>query len=186
MSDNTELFFFRKFFFELHYCCSLQLFYITTIKMKHKDNQTVKNFRELLRRFERELFMQNNDSCCNGVTLAQCHTLLEIESKGKESLTELSKTLGLDKSTVSRTVDGLVNVGLVDRTIPSENRRMATIQLTNAGKNICTSINSSNDRYFENTLSILTENEKTEFIRTLEIVINRMIELRSKEQTCCK
>ena len=154
--------------------------------MKNQDNQTVKKFRELLRRFERELFMQNSCSCCNGVTLAQCYTLLEIESNGKESLTELAKKLGLDKSTISRTVDGLVNVGLVDRTIPADNRRMATIQLTSAGKNICNTINNVNDKYFEDTLSALSETEQPELIRLLETILNRMIELRSKSQTCCK
>lgn len=154
--------------------------------MKKQDNLTVKKFREVLRRFERELFMQNSCSCCDGVTLAQCHTLLEIESKGKESLTELAKKLGLDKSTISRTVDGLVNAGLVDRTIPADNRRMATIQLTNAGKETCNSINNVNDKYFEDTLSALSETERPELIRLLETILNRMIELRSKSQTCCK
>jgi len=154
--------------------------------MDKANNQIIKKFRELLRRFEREIFMQNNDSCCNGVTLAQCHTLLEIESKKKESLTELAKTIGLDKSTVSRTVDGLVNVGLVDRTIPAENRRMATIQLTEAGKNTCNSINNYNDQYFGDALSILTDPEKEELFRLLEKVTNRMIQLRSGDQSCCK
>jgi DNA-binding MarR family transcriptional regulator len=154
--------------------------------MGNIDNQTIKKFRGMLRRFERELFMQNNESCCNGVTLAQCHTLLEIENKGKESLTELSKTLGLDKSTISRTVEGLVNIGLVDRSIPAENRRMATLQLTEAGNNICQTINNSNEKYFEDTLSILNEKETTELIRLLDKVINRMTELRSQVGTCCK
>jgi DNA-binding MarR family transcriptional regulator len=148
--------------------------------MKKHDMQSIRNFRNLLRRFERELFMQNTDSCCNGVTLAQCHSLLEIESKEKVSLTELANILGLDKSTVSRTVDGLVNLGLVDRTIPAENRRTAILKLTSTGKNICNSINSTNDKYFSETLSILTASEKSEFPRLLEKVINRMVELRSQ------
>jgi DNA-binding MarR family transcriptional regulator len=153
---------------------------------KRTNIETVKSFRELLRRFERELFMQNNESCCNGITLAQCHTLLEIESKQKESLTELAGTLGLDKSTVSRTVDGLVNIGLVDRTVPAENRRMAVLQLTNAGKNICQTINNSNDSYFENSLSVLNEKEILELIRLLDKFINRMVELRTQNEGCCK
>ena len=65
--------------------------------MNATDNQTIKKFRELLRRFEREIFVQTNECCCNGVTLAQCHALLEIESKHNESITELAKTLCLDK-----------------------------------------------------------------------------------------
>ena len=154
--------------------------------MADSIDQNIKVFRKLLRRFEREIFMQNNESCCNGVTVAQCHTLLEIENKGKESLTELSKTLGLDKSTISRTVDGLVNIGLLDRTIPAENRRMATIQLTEAGKGVCHSINCNNDKYFSDTLSVLSDSEKEELNRLLEKVTNRMIELRSEGNNCCK
>ena len=151
------------------------------------DNKSVKQFRELLRRFERELFMQKNGCCCNGITLAQCHTLLEIDSKEKESLTELSKTLGLDKSTVCRTVDGLVNIGLLDRTIPTENRRMSTIQLTESGKTVCNSINIENDLYFGDLLTILSDSERTEFVKTLDKIVFRMKELRSKEEkSCCK
>jgi DNA-binding MarR family transcriptional regulator len=154
--------------------------------MSDTDSQTTKKFRGVLRRFEREIFMLNSDSCCNGITLAQCHTLLEIEHKEKESVTELAKTLGLDKSTVSRTVDGLVNNGLLDRTIPAENRRMATLQLTDTGKDICNTINCTNDKYFEDTLSILSDSEQKELIRLLEKVTIRMGELRSNPNNCCK
>ena len=150
------------------------------------NNQMIRKFREILRRLEREIFMQNNEACCSGVTVAQCHTLLEIESKTKESVTELAKTLGLDKSTISRTVDGLVHSGLVDRTIPVENRRMATLQLTEAGKETCNSINCRNDQYFTDTLSILTDPEKDELIRLLEKITNQMIQSRSSDQNCCK
>jgi DNA-binding MarR family transcriptional regulator len=149
------------------------------------NDPLIRNFRDILRRLERVIFMQNNEACCSGVTLAQCHTLMEIESKEKESLTELAKTLGLDKSTISRTIDGLVHNGLVDRTIPEENRRMATLQLTEAGKNICNSINSRNDQYFTETLSILTDSEKETLINLLEKITNQMIKMRSDE-SCCK
>lgn len=151
------------------------------------DNKSVKHFRELLRRFERELFMQKNDCCCNGITLAQCHTLLEIDSKKKESLTELSKTLGLDKSTVCRTVDGLVNMGLLDRSIPNENRRMSTIKLTEQGKTVCNSINAENDHYFSELLIVLSETEQANFITILDKLVLRMKALRSqKQKNCCK
>lgn len=142
------------------------------------DNQTIRKFRDILRRFEREVFVQSSESCCSGITLAQCHTLLEIESKNKETITELSKTLGLDKSTVSRTVDGLVNIGLIDRTIPAENRRMAELQLTDAGKNVCKMINCRNDDYFDDILSVLPDAEKEEMIRLFEVITARMVQLR--------
>lgn len=149
--------------------------------MKDTDNEIIKKFREILRRFEREIFVQSSD-CCSGVTLAQCHTLMEIESKNKESVTELSKTLGLDKSTISRTIDGLVNIGFVDRSIPSENRRMSTLSLTEAGKNICSSINFNNDKYYNEVLAVLTKSEQEEILRLFEKITNEMIRLRS---SCC-
>lgn len=153
--------------------------------MDDSANQTVKTFRELIRRFDRELFMQNCNACCGGITLAQCHTLLEIENRGKESLTELANTLGLDKSTISRTVDGLVTVGLADRTIPAENRRMSTIQLTESGKTLCHSINRKSETYFETILSILSDADKKELLRLLEMVTNRMVDVRLPDNTCC-
>jgi DNA-binding MarR family transcriptional regulator len=170
--------FFQKHFFQIKvvYCNSFKM---QQYVMKKSENQTIKKFRDILRRFEREIFMQSNESCCSGVTLAQCHTLLEIESENKDTVTELSKKLGLDKSTVSRTIDGLVNSGLVDRTIPAENRRMATLRLTEYGKKICSSINSKNDKYFNDLLSTLTEPEKEELIRLFEKITTQMVNLRS-------
>jgi DNA-binding MarR family transcriptional regulator len=147
--------------------------------MNTTDNQTIKKFREVLRRFEREIFVQTNECCCNGVTLAQCHALLEIASKNKESVSELAKTLSLDKSTVSRTVDGLVNIGLVDRSIPEENRRTSILKLTKAGENVCHSINCNNNKYISGTLSILTKAEQEELLRLFEKITNQMLQLRS-------
>ena len=153
--------------------------------MLKPDFVLIRKFRELVRRFERELFMQNTASCCNGISLPQCHTLLEIENKGRETVTELANSLGLDKSTVSRTVDGLVNVGLIHRTTPPENRRMASLQLTESGEKVCQTINKSNDNYYHEVLSVLPENEKEELLRLLEKVIHQMIQLRNSGDKCC-
>jgi DNA-binding MarR family transcriptional regulator len=141
----------------------------------------IKKFREILRRFEREIFMLNSESCCCGVTLAQCHILLEIESKNKVSVTELAKSVGLDKSTISRTIDGVVNAGLIDRSIPSENRRMAVLQLTEAGKETCRTINNNNDKFFADILSIMTKQEKENIIRLFDKITNQMVKLRTSE-----
>jgi len=94
--------------------------------------------------------------------------LLEIEKKEKISVTELADSLSLDKSTVSRTVDGLVNIGLVNRNIPSDNRRMAILSLTGTGNRTCTDINSLSDKYFADNLSVLSDREQKELLRLLK------------------
>ncbi len=100
------------------------------------DQKYIQQFREIIRIFEREIFLQNTASCCNGVSLSQCHTLLEIEKNNKISVSELAQNMQLDKSTVSRTVDGLVKMDMVDRVIPDENRRKAILNLTEEGKTV--------------------------------------------------
>lgn len=129
------------------------------------DKKYIKRFREVIRIFEREIFLQNNAACCDGISLSQCHTLLEIEKNSEISVSELAGNLSLDKSTVSRTVDGLVNVNLVERTIPKENRRKALLQLTKNGEQICSTINFTNDSYMEKIIGDFTESEQEVLLR---------------------
>lgn len=113
------------------------------------NRSEIRKFREDLRRFERLVASQlKGSSCCSGVTLAQCHVLLEIEARDKPSLGELAQALGLDKSTLSRTVDGVVNIGLVERAFDPKDRRSVQLFLTSQGKSTCKRINEGNDGLF--------------------------------------
>jgi len=141
----------------------------------------IHKFREILRVFDQELFLQNNASCCNGISLAQCITLLEIEKNSEISVSDLAKNLSLDKSTVSRTVDGLVNINMVNRVIPKENRRMALINLTGSGRQICSSINYTNDSYIREVLNDFTEEEREEFLSLFSKLTYNMAAYRVKK-----
>ncbi|UCD33005.1 MAG: MarR family transcriptional regulator [Desulfobacterales bacterium] len=113
------------------------------------ETQKIRSFRKLLRLFERLTAHQlKEDSCCQGVTLTQCHTILEIEELGQATTVEISKRLGLDKSTLSRTIDGLVNIGLVERSPNPSDRRFTILSLTEHGQHVADQINRSNDDYF--------------------------------------
>ena len=138
-------------------------------------NKYIQHFRETIRIFDREIFLQNNASCCNGISVAQCHTLLEVEKKPEISISELAKNMTLDKSTVSRTVDGLVNISLVDRVIPKDNRRKALLNLTDSGRQVCETINYTNDSYIEKILDNFTETERKEFLRLFNKLTCNMV-----------
>ncbi len=142
------------------------------------DQKYIHQFRDVIRNFDRELSVQNDASCCNGISVSQCHTLLEIEKNSEISVSELAHKLSLDKSTVSRTVEGLVNINLVDRVIPKENRRMAQINLTDSGKQVCSTINYSNDAYIKAVLKDFTREEREEFLRLFEKLTRNMSEVR--------
>lgn len=142
------------------------------------DKKFIQHFREVIRIFDRELFLQNNASCCNGISVAQCHTLLEIEKNSEISISELATNLTLDKSTISRTVDGLVNIQMVERVIPQDNRRKAILNLTENGQQICTTINYTHDSYIKKVLNDYTPGEREEFLRLFRKLTNNMADIR--------
>ena len=142
------------------------------------DKKFIQHFREVIRIFDRELFLQNNASCCNGISVAQCHTLLEIEKNSEISISELATNLTLDKSTISRTVDGLVNIQMVERVIPQDNRRKAILNLTENGQQICTTINYTHDSYIKKVLNDYTPGEREEFLRLFKKLTNNMADIR--------
>ncbi|MCX7655110.1 MAG: MarR family transcriptional regulator [Treponemataceae bacterium] len=99
------------------------------------DTAAIRAFRRSLRALEREigLVLERETDCC-GVTVAQCHFLLEVEERRNTSLTELAEALSLDVSTVSRTADSLLAAGYINRNTDPHNRRKVSINLTEKGK----------------------------------------------------
>jgi DNA-binding MarR family transcriptional regulator len=90
---------------------------------------------EKLRVLMRESYdvFDDQHNCCD-LTYSQCHTLIEIGARGDVSLVELATSLGLDTSTMSRTIQGLVVLGLVTRTANEKDRRYINISLSKAGR----------------------------------------------------
>ena len=78
--------------------------------------EKIRFLRQKLRVLEREMNDPfGRDAGCCGLTLAQCHTLLEVGYRGEVSLVDLASSFGLDTSTLSRMIQGLVVPGLVSR-----------------------------------------------------------------------
>lgn len=73
--------------------------------------------------------------CCE-LTYSQCHTLIEIGTQGEVSLVDLASALGLDTSTLSRTIQSLVVLGLVVRTTNEKDRRYVKISLSKQGRKV--------------------------------------------------
>ncbi len=139
------------------------------------DMSEVRFFRKTLRRFERVLSDQvKGCSSCIGVTLAQCHAVLEIEEHGETTIRELSKSLGLDKSTLSRTIDGLVKGGLVERIPNPEDRRFTLLNLTEQGKATCNEINNANDAYYRDVFQWIPVEKHTAVTESLGFLVQAM------------
>ena len=140
------------------------------------EKQRIRSFRKLLRLFERLTANQiKEDSCCQGVTLAQCHTILEIEDLGQATTVVLAKRLGLDKSTLSRTIDGLVNVDLAKRVAHPSDRRFNLLSLTTKGQEVADRINQSNDDFYIRVFEGIESESHDEVINHFEKLVSAML-----------
>ncbi len=144
----------------------------------------VSEFRHILRLFERELYAQNQSGCCAGLTLAQCHALMELPENGSITMNELAKKLSLDKSTVSRTVDNLVQSKMVDREIPADNRRTTLVGLSDKGRSVCKSINANNNAYYRKALSAIPAGSRTQFLESFGKLAAEMVKLNKYVKPC--
>ncbi len=125
--------------------------------MRTSEETEIREFRRALRYLER--FISTNvkeSSVCCGVSPTQCHILLKVEDEGELSPSELREYIGLDKSSLSRTLDGLVRLGLLERRESSRDRRYQSISLTGTGRQFVNRLNDECDRYYEPILETLS------------------------------
>ncbi len=146
-------------------------------------------FRRDLRVLERELVRQlEGETACCGVTLAQCHALLEL-SFSELSLSGLAAAVDLDISTLCRTVDGLVKAGLVERTEDSADRRSVRLVLSAAGRAKVATIDAMCNRYYTDLFEQLSEKDQRCVIRAVGLLAHLMRSRRcasDSRQVCCE
>ena len=59
--------------------------------------------------------LERSGKCCEGLTLSQCHTLDVLSKNGDLTMNELSRQMGLAKSTMTRIVNTMVRKGWIER-----------------------------------------------------------------------
>jgi len=148
--------------------------------MEMKD---IRFFREMMRQMQRNLGWQwKNDAACCGITLAQCHALLELGKSGEIALVELASLLGLDASTLSRTIDGMVLAGLLERRANHQDRRYVKITLTEQGKEVYDRINRTYDDYYSQVFADIPPDKHGQILESMELLVNAIDGLHS--DTC--
>lgn len=143
-----------------------------------KNTTQHEKLRECIRQLNRKIggLEDSQLSCCN-ITMAQCHALVEIGRSKCISLVDLSKMLGLDNSTMSRTVNYLVKAELVNRDIDDNNRRYVTISLTEDGQKIFDSIETSMNLHYKRVLQKIPSEKQTEVLENIQILLDAFIAL---------
>jgi DNA-binding MarR family transcriptional regulator len=137
-----------------------------------------KLLRETMRRLERRIVMDEDHlkSCC-GISLTQCHAMVEIGRAGSISVRSLSERMGLDNSTVSRAVDTLVAKGIAHRETDPSNRRFVTISLTRMGQTEFHGIESSMNVYYEKVLDTIAKEKREQVVESIQLLLQAVCEV---------
>lgn len=156
-------------------------------------NTDINEFRRVLRRFEREINIHLRDKgCCGGITMSQCHVLLAIYDQKGTTTVELSKELAIDKSNLSRVIESLVKMGLVERVTSKKDRRYSKIRVTAKGKTKANEINKSANTHYSKVFENIPEWKHKEIIESLTMLTlafnaeeNILLKNEDQEDTCC-
>ena len=113
---------------------------------------------------ERELAANGHD-----LTLSQYITLKKLHY-GTASASELAQAAELNPGAMTRLLDRLEAMGLVQREAPPSDRRALRIVLTARGESIWPELETCADRVRERALAELDDKQRTELVRMLEHV----------------
>jgi DNA-binding MarR family transcriptional regulator len=145
------------------------------------EQEQAKQLRELVRLMIRRLgILEEGEMACCGVSLAQCHALVEIGRAGTISLVDLASVLDLDNSTMSRTVNNLVDHGLAERELDPKDRRYVAIRLTQAGMTSFGAVESSMDDYFLQIFRAIPADRQEQVLASLRLLFRAI-----SESACC-
>ncbi|HMK47024.1 MAG TPA: MarR family transcriptional regulator [Methanocella sp.] len=133
---------------------------------------------ETMRCLERETAILEQDvlKCC-GATFAQCNAILGIGDR-ETSLNDLAEVLELDKSTASRTVDGLAKAGLVERNVDPGDRRYVRISLTWKGRDAKSEITTGMAGYYRRLYLAIPPGKRKLVQQGLEALIEALGDVR--------
>jgi len=137
--------------------------------------ERVDYFLEKLRVLLRESYgvFDDQHKCCD-LTYSQCHTLTEIGSKREVSLVDLASSLGLDTSTLSRTIQGLVVKGLVTRTTNEKDRRYVKISLSKQGRGVYEAIGNLYYDFMTRIFGLIPANKHEAVLESLGLLADAM------------
>ena len=118
--------------------------------------------------------------------MSQCHILLEIGKKTETSIVDLASILNLDTSTLSRSIDGLVSIGLVHRQQNPSDRRYVCVSLSLQGQKIFKSIEEANNAYFSEIFRLIPENKHDQISESFLLFFEAMKAVKDKQCLCEK
>ena len=141
-------------------------------------------FRETLAlTYQRVNALQRDEKRCFGVSLSRCVTLETLLQEGPLPVRELADRLGLDASTVTRSVDGLVREGLVRRARDeNQDRRKVFVALSARGRTLAGKLVQCADSYSDEILARIPRDRREDVLYALGVLVAAVDDLQGVDQ----
>ena len=149
--------------------------------MNNIEREVSSKLREKVRALEKKFGLLEEEIVCYGISMAECHTLVEIGRAGAVSLNQLAEKLSLEKSTVSRKVNDLVEKGFVERKTDPEDRRYILISLAEEGRLLFNKIEQDMNQYYYRVYNCIPEHKRKQVLESLDILLAAV-----SESDCCE
>ncbi len=135
-----------------------------------KNNLLNKEIRDLMDLVLKDMYLLDKEIETHfGLTSPRIFTLLAFSERKIMKMKELSETLSLTTSTMTRMIDNLVKDGLVERRHEPRDRRLVIVKLTNEGKKLTNNINEYKEKYFNSVMENVGSDGK-EMVSSLKIL----------------
>lgn len=143
------------------------------------DTNTLLELRTNIQKFIRifGLLDQNVTPCGFPLSVSQVYSLQELENTSM-SITELAQGLHLERSSVSRLVDGMVKEGFIKRDINDSNRREMVLSLTEKGISTINQVREQSVKFYQDILGDLSDNDQTLIVEAFKVITVALIKKR--------
>ncbi|MFN1602732.1 bifunctional helix-turn-helix transcriptional regulator/GNAT family N-acetyltransferase [Vibrio harveyi] len=123
------------------------------------------------------------DKQCGDVALTpvQAHALGEIQLQPL-TINQLAQQLNVDKSNASRTVTGLIKLGLVESIENPKDKRSQLVALTEQGQQALSQLDQQQNSFFEQLLTQLDDNEQEQLKLGLETYLKGLTKVCQAEE----
>jgi len=110
-----------------------------------------------------------------GLSLSRHRALSIVAGIAPCTMSELADFSAVDRTTLTRTVDQLVESGLVERATPREDRRQVLLTLTDAGRETCGRSMQAIFDVNRDLASDMSDEDRRAAVRMLQTLIGRLV-----------
>ncbi|MDR3623703.1 MAG: MarR family transcriptional regulator [Chlamydiales bacterium] len=150
--------------------------------MTNLSNKEIDLLRHNARNVVRELGLLNDAYFNIGVTLAERHLLIELNSCTSPTMGEIAKRLLLDKSTASRLIAKAIKKGYITCSSDEKDKRKRYLQFTDRGKSVLNAFEPIAFNQTKEALQTLTKEEVKIVYQGIELYARGLRNARLQKQ----